>query len=157
MRTRIGLLGGVLVLLIGAGIAALAYQAGVTQGAASAASGAAPAVVYGPWFWGFGGFHLLGILFGLFILFIVARVVLGAIFWGGPGQWGRRGRGRWADGPGGRPDRDAFFAEMHRRFHEGEQASAGGAGAGVGGAASAGSAGGSGPWAGSTPHQDPGA
>ncbi len=132
MRTRIGLLGGALVLLIGAGVAALAYQAGVTQGAASAASGTAPAAVYGPWFWGFGGFHLLGILFGLFFLFIVARVVLGVLFWGGPGHWGRHGRGRWAGGPRDRPDRDAFFAEMHRRFHEDDRSSAGGAGPGAG-------------------------
>lgn len=146
MRTRIGLIGGVLVLLIGAGIAALAYQAGVTQGAASATSGsgAATAVVYGPWFWGFGGFHILGILFGLFILFLVARVVLGVLFWGGPGHWGRHGRGHWGEGLRGRPDRDAFFAEMHRRYHEQDKATGA-------------TAGGSDAGAGTPPRQDPGA
>jgi hypothetical protein len=135
MRTRFGLLGGVLVLLLGAGIAALAYQAGVSQGAASAASAGSVVVVGGgPW-----GFGIFGILFGLFFLFILARIVIGVTFGAfgrGRGPWGHgsfMGRRAWMDssasgpgtgGPGaGGPrghwgDREAFVAEMHRRLHE---------------------------------------
>jgi len=132
MRTRFGLLGGVLVLVLGAGIAALAYQAGVSQGAATAASAGSVIVVGGgPW-----GFGILGILFGLFFLFFLARLVIGVTFGAfgrGRGAWshgGHHGRGPWsggpADGPGpgaGGPrtqwgDRDAFLAQMHRNLHE---------------------------------------
>jgi len=135
MRTRFGLLGGVLVLVLGAGIAALAYQAGVSQGAATAASAGSVVVVGGgPW-----GFGIFGVLFGLFFLFILARVVIGVTFGAfghGRGPWGHggfAGRGRWMDGPAGGfgasgpgaggprgpwGDRDTFFAEMHRHLHE---------------------------------------
>jgi hypothetical protein len=130
MRTRFGLLGGVLVLALGAGIAALAYQAGVSQGAATAAS-AGSVVVIGGGSWGFG---ILGILFGLFFLFFLARLVIGVTFGAfgrGRGSWahgGPHGRGAWSDGPAGGPgagsprtpwgDREAFVAEMHRHLHE---------------------------------------
>ncbi len=132
MRTRIGLIGGALVLLIGAGVAALAYQAGAasTAGGGAAANG----VVYGPWFWGFGFFHVIGLLFGLFILFVIARIVIGAVFWGGQGRMGRHGR-HWGEGPWGYPDRDAFFADMHRRLHEREQAGGTGTGSSPSGGA----------------------
>jgi hypothetical protein len=130
MRTRFGLLGGVLVLALGAGIAALAYQAGLSQGAATAASGGSVIVVGGgPW-----GFGILGILFGLFFLFFLARLVIGVTFGAfgrGRGPWGHGGRhswGAWSDGPAGGPDaggsrtpwgdRGAFLAEMHRNLHE---------------------------------------
>lgn len=138
MRTRFGLLGGVLVLALGAGIAALAYQAGVSQGAATAASAGSVVVVGGgPW-----GFGILGILFGLFFLFFLARLVIGVTFGAfahGRGPWahgGHRGPGAWADGPAGGPgargprarwgDREAFVAEMHRHLHERDAAAADG-------------------------------
>lgn len=137
MRTRFGLLGGVLVLAFGAGVAALAYQAGVSQGAATAATtGSVVVIGGGPW-----GFGILGVLFGLFFLFILARIVIGITFGAfgrgrRHGPWahgGYPGRGAWRDGPAdgsgageadtGGPrrhwgDRDAFVAEMHRHLHE---------------------------------------
>ncbi len=143
MRTRFGLLGGVLVLALGAGIAALAYQAGVSQGAATAAT-AGSVVVVGGGSWGFG---IFGVLFGLFLLFVLARIVLGVTFGAfgrghGRGPWahgGYPGRGGWTDGPSGGPgasgpgaggprghwaDREAFVAEMHRHLHERDAAAA---------------------------------
>ena len=152
MRTRFGLLGGVLVLAFGAGIAALAYQAGVSQGAATAAT-AGSVVVIGGGSWGFG---IFGVLFGLFILFVLASIVIGVTFGSfgrrhGRGPWahgGHPGRGAWTDAPAGGPgvggsgagargdwgDREAFVAEMHRHLHErdatGSVAAAGSAAAG---------------------------
>ena len=141
MRTRFGLLGGVLVLALGAGVAALAYQAGVSQGAATAATtGSVVVIGGGPW-----GFGVLGVLFGLFFLFILARIVIGITFgtFGrgrGHGPWAHGyhpGRGAWTDAPAGGPgaggpgaggsrgywgDRETFVAEMHRRLHERETA-----------------------------------
>lgn len=106
MRTRFGLLGGVLVLVLGAGIAALAYQAGVSQGAATAASAGSVVVVGGgPW-----GFGIFGVLFGLFFLFILARIVIGVTFGAfgrGRGPWGHggfTGRRAWMDSSAGGPD-----------------------------------------------------
>jgi hypothetical protein len=152
MRTRFGLLGGVLVLAFGAGIAALAYQAGVSQGAAAAAT-AGSVVVIGSGSWGFG---IFGVLFGLFILFVLARIVIGVTFGAfgrghGRGRWahgGYPGRGAWSDAPAGGPgagghgaggsgadarshwgDRETFVAEMHRHLHERDTA-AGSAAAG---------------------------
>jgi len=137
MRTRFGLLGGVIVLAFGAGIAALAYQAGVSQGAATAAT-AGSVVVIGGGSWGFG---IFGVLFGLFILFVLARIVVGVTFGAfgrghGRGPWahgGHPGRFAWTDAPAGGPgarghgaggardrwgDREAFVAELHRHLHE---------------------------------------
>lgn len=152
MRTRFGLLGGVLVLAFGAGIAALAYQAGVSQGAATAAT-VGSVVVIGGGSWGFGVF---GVLFGLFLLFVLARIVIGVTFGAfgrghGRGSWahgGYPGRGAWTDAPTGGPaaggsgagarsrwgDREAFVAEMHRHLHE-RDAAAGSAAAGPAAAA----------------------
>ncbi len=147
MRTRFGLLGGVLVLAFGAGIAALAYQAGVSQGAATAAT-AGSVVVIGSGSWGFG---IFGVLFGLFLLFVLARIVIGVTFGAfgrghGRGPWahgGYPGRGAWTDAPAGGPDagghgtggarghwgdREAFVAEMHRHLHERDAAAASAAG-----------------------------
>jgi hypothetical protein len=130
MRTRFGLLGGVLILALGAGIAALAYQAGLNQGAATATAAGSVVVIGG----GSGGFGIFGILLGLFFLFLLARLVIGVTFGAfgrGRGPWtgGGRHRGRsWFDGPSGGPgtgaprgpwgDRETFVAEMHRRLHE---------------------------------------
>jgi hypothetical protein len=129
MRTRFGFFGGILILALGAGITALAYQAGLNQGAATAASAGSVVVVGG----GPGAFGILGVLFGLFFLFLLARIVIGITFFAfgrGRGSWGgdHPGRGAWFDRPAGGPgaagfrgpagDREAFVAEMHRRLHE---------------------------------------
>ena len=130
MRTRFGLLGGVLILALGAGIAALAYQAGLNQGAATAAAAGSVVVIGG----GSGGFGIFGILLGLFFLFLLARLVIGVTFGAfgrshGPWAGGGRHRGAaWFDGASGGPgaggprgrwgDRETFVAEMHRRLHE---------------------------------------
>jgi hypothetical protein len=144
MRTRFGLLGGVLILAFGAGIAALAYQAGVSQGAATAAT-AGSVVVIGGGSWGFG---IFGVLFGLFILFVLARIVIGVTFGAfgrghGHGPWahgGYPGRGAWTDASVGGPgagarghwgDREAFVAEMHRHLHERDAAAGSVAAAGT--------------------------
>ncbi len=142
MRTRFGLFGGVLVLALGAGIAALAYQAGLNQGAATAGSAGSVVVVGG----GPGAFGILGVLFGLFFLFLLARIVIGITFFAfgrGRGAWGsgHRGRGAWFDGPAVGPgaggfrgpwgDRETFIAEMHRRYHERDAAAAGAAAGGA--------------------------
>jgi hypothetical protein len=136
MRTRFGLFGGVLILALGAGIAALAYQAGMNQGAATAASAGSVVVVGG----GPGAFGILGVLLGLFLLFVFARIVIGITFGAfgrGRGRWAgdHRGRGAWFDGPAGGPgadgfhgpwgERETFVAEMHRRLHERDAATAG--------------------------------
>jgi hypothetical protein len=132
MRARAGFLGGILVLLIGAGVAGLAYQAGLSQAATTtvaAGTAAAPVVMYPGWGFGFAGFHLFGILFGLLFLFVMARIVFGLLFWRGPRHWGERGE--WgarhmgpmgATGPMGR--RGDRFMEFHRWLHEQEQAQA---------------------------------
>jgi len=144
MRTRFGLFGGVLILALGAGIAALAYQAGLNQGAATAASAGSVVVVGG----GPGTFGILGVLFGLFFLFVLARIVIGITFLTfrrGHGRWtgDHGGRGAWFNGPAGGPvagglrgprgDRETFVAEMHRRLHERDAAAAGVAAAGAAG------------------------
>ena len=133
MRTRFGLLGGVLVLAFGAGIAALAYQAGVSQGAATAATAGSVVVIDGG-SWGFG---IFGVLFGLFRFTLLVRRGFGAFGRGhGRGPWahgGYPGRGAWTDAPADGPgagghgagsardhwgDREAFVAAMHRHLHE---------------------------------------
>jgi hypothetical protein len=137
MRARAGFLGGILVLLVGAGVAWLAYQAGLSQ-AATTAAGTASVVVYGGA--GFGFFHIVGIIFGLFLLFGLARLLFGLLFWRGPRHWSRMGMGPGAAGPGGFghggfgpghmgrwADREAFVAEMHRRLHEADAAAGTGA------------------------------
>ncbi len=125
MRTRIGLLGGALIVLIGAGVAALAYQAGLSQSAAATTSGG-PVVYYGGWGWGFFPFHIIGLLFGLIFLFIVARIVIGVLFWRGPRRWEERWGPGGPGGPGGPWGRHGYraarFEEMHRWMHEQEAA-----------------------------------
>ncbi len=143
MRTRLGFLGGSLILALGAGIAALAYQAGLNQGAATAASAGSVVVVGG----GPGAFSILGVLFGLFFLFVLGRIVIGVSFGAfgrGRGRWAHDDRGRraWFEGPAGGPgsggfrgpwgDRETFLAEMHRRLHERDAAAGAAAGATAG-------------------------
>lgn len=123
-------------LVIGGGVIAnVAYQAGlntaVTTAVADGGTVVAPVPAYG---WGYGmgygwhpfgfGFGIFGLLFGLFLLFVIFGLIR-AIFWGrhrgwGPGGWGgpgnggesRYGRNPWIErfGPS--------FEEWHRQAHE---------------------------------------
>ncbi|HEY8656874.1 MAG TPA: hypothetical protein VIN34_09090 [Candidatus Limnocylindria bacterium] len=110
------LFAAILILVLGAAIAAGAYEAGLAQSGAQIvipAAGAAPAAgapavaYYGHphgWGWGFGFFGFLFPLFGLLLFFGLMRALVG----GGRG-WGHRG---WnGDAITGR------FEEWHRRAH----------------------------------------
>ena len=118
-----------LVVLVGVGYAA--FSMGVAQGAASklaAASGPAgttPVPYYGWPFWfngsPFWGFHILGLFFGVFVLFFFLRLISFAVWGPRLGYW-RHMHGHW-DEEGGVPSR---FREWHDRAHgaaEGEKRS----------------------------------
>jgi hypothetical protein len=84
----------------------VAYDAGLTRGAAeaAAAAGTLPAYAYGwhrPWGFGFG--------FPLLFFFLFWLVLARAAFWGGP--WRRRCYYRGGDVP-------PAFDDWHRRAHE---------------------------------------
>src|SRR5690349_2708183 len=131
---------------VGVGI----YQAGLAQGVVDAGRLPAGAVVpvagYG-YGWGFHGFGIFGLLFGIFFLFLIFRLI-GAAFGRGRG-WGpgRYGHGSWSKGygpgfggPGAggpeawRAERDRQISDLHRRLHEEEPTSgASSAGGGAGG------------------------
>ncbi len=100
----------VLVAVGAVALGAIIYQAGVADGAASAAAGG-QAVHYvghwGPWF-GF-GWGFFGLLFPLLFVFILFGLIRAA-FWGG------RPYRRWRYGPP--PD----VEEWHRRMHDRGQA-----------------------------------
>jgi hypothetical protein len=116
-RWIVGILVGLVVIAIGAGIVNNAYQAGLAQGLAQSGQPGEPQpgmrpYHYGPWGYGwFGhGFGFFGFLLFLFLIFAVIR---GLFF------WGRGGPGSWHRGPGaGAPP---WFEEWHRRAHEGKQ------------------------------------
>jgi len=123
------LLAGLLLLAAIAGIALLAYNAGVTHGQALGA--VAPATqnsgqvypVYPFWwpfpFFGFGFFGLLAAFFLFWIAFAALRFAL----WGPRFGWHRwrRGYGYWGErGSGEEPSIPPMMAELHRRMHEAE-------------------------------------
>ncbi len=96
-------------------VGAIAYQAGLSDGAASAAGGAQVVRYVGHWGapWFGAGWGLLGLIFPLLFLFLIFGLIRAA-FWGGP-----RGRRYWGYGPrswgyGPRPD----LEEWHRHLHE---------------------------------------
>lgn len=110
MGTR-GVVAILLVLLIGAGVAGIAYNAGVARGLAGSGQispppGVAPYPYYGP-YW-HGPFGFFGFLFPLLFFFLIFALLKGLFWgrhWGGyPGHWG-----------GGVPP---MFEEWHRRAHE---------------------------------------
>lgn len=92
---------GAAAFLVLGGVAALAYQAGVSTGAALPAASGAPAAY--PYYWhpffGFGFFGLLFPLLFLFLVFGLVRAVAG-------GGWGHRGGHR------------RMLEEWHRDMHE---------------------------------------
>jgi hypothetical protein len=120
---RSGILWIVLALLVAAGVAVVAYQAGLAVNL-SHVQGAAPAYgYYGyPGFWalglGFGAFHLIGLLFFLLLLFLLFRLAFRPRGWGGWGGYRGPGQEPWQGGPP--PFVQDRFDEMHRRSH-GEQ------------------------------------
>ncbi len=111
-------LGVVLVVgLIAAGAALgwMAYNAGLTQGAAQAAGAPLGAVrygMYGPHFMAPFGFGLLGCLVPLAFLFLVFSLFR-LVAWGG---MGRHGHGGW--GPGGWGMHDGMRERWHQRMEE---------------------------------------
>ncbi len=109
-----------LLVLAAAGIAVVAYNAGVAQGLAAAGEPSTPGVVGpyrgypGPYF-----FPPFGFFFGFLGLLLVVFLIVGlvrALTWGGRRGWADRGH--WPDGGwagGARPT----FEEWHRRAHGG--------------------------------------
>ncbi len=118
-------LGGIVLVVLTIGLIGSVFQAGFLAGAAGTTAGAVPAPWYGGWAygWGFGGFHLLGTLFTIFIIFALLRLVFGGgrRGRGSDGGWGHRGwgHGPWtAGGPnaGGSGDPSRFGGwELHAR------------------------------------------
>lgn len=123
------ILAGLVLIIAIAGIAFIAYNAGVTHGAVTNSQVPAvqnngqPVPVYGVPYWrpfGFFGFACFVPLVGLFLLFLAFSAVR-AIIWGPRLGWRRMHHGRylWGDkGPEGIPP---VFAEMHRRMHEADE------------------------------------
>lgn len=113
MGTR-GIVAVLLVLLVGAGVAGIAYNAGVARGIAGSGQvappppGVAPYPYYGPYWHGPFGFGFFGFLFPLLFFFLIFALLKG-LFWGH--RWGGY-YGRWG---GGVPP---MFEEWHRRAHE---------------------------------------
>ena len=95
-------------------VGAVAYQLGLSDGAASATGGAQVVRYVGPWgapsfgaAWG-----IFGLIFPLFFLFLFIGLIRAAL-------WGGSRRDRWGYGPrpwgyGPRPD----IEEWHRHLHE---------------------------------------
>ena len=104
-------------ILLAGTLSAIAYNVGLSEGAAQIAASASadagvsapgtvppPYVYYGwhrPWGWGF--FPLFPLLFIFFWFFLIR-----AFWWGGPRRWGYYG---------GPHDRESF-EEWHRRAHD---------------------------------------
>lgn len=120
-------LGVVLVIAIAAGLAAVAYNAGVNEGFNVAVQQAVQAgqpvpVVpygYGPyWHSGIGFFGIFFWIIGFFLLIGLIRAVFG-FGRGGRGGWGKSGHG-----PGGFPGyggRGEAVADWHRELHRREE------------------------------------
>ena len=85
------LLGGLLLVGLFVGLAGSIFQAGVVAGAAGG-SGAVGVPWYGwqAFGWGFGGFHLLGTIFTIFLIVALVRFAFG----GGHRRDGHHGFGR---------------------------------------------------------------
>lgn len=138
MRGFFGFLFGLILIGVVVSLGVGVYQAGIAQGIVDAgrypAAAAVPVAGYG---WHGPGF--LGILFGIFFLFLIFGLIRAAFFRGrdyGPG-WGHHGYGwgpGWSRGPesGGpeawREERDRRIADLHRRLHEEGDAGTSGSG-----------------------------
>ncbi len=129
------IIAGLVLIAAIAGIAVLAYNAGVAHG--QALSAVAPTTQSGgqvypfyPFWWPFPffGLGIFGVLAAVF-LFFLAFGALRFVLWGPRWGWRRwhRGYGYWGErGTGEEPPIPPMMAEMHRRMHaEDEGKSAG--------------------------------
>ncbi len=124
-NTLFRILGALLLVVILAGVAIFAYNAGLAQGvaAAPATSSANPGTAPYPYYYGgpfffrpfgfpFFGFPFLGCLFPLLFFFLIF-FALRFLFWRGPRFWGGYGGGRH-----GSQTPPPYFEEWHRQAHE---------------------------------------
>ncbi len=124
------ILSGLVLIAVIAGIAILAYNAGVTHGTSlteAAPAGESGAQAYpfygGPFWWPFPffGFGFLGLL-AVFFLLSIAFGAFRRMLWGPRFGWhmGHRMYGHWGD-KGWEEGIPPMMAEMHRRMHEAEE------------------------------------
>ncbi|MEO8470124.1 MAG: hypothetical protein ABI573_10720 [Chloroflexota bacterium] len=112
------LLGGLLLVGLFVGLAGSIFQAGVVAGAAGGSG-----VVGVPWYgwqgfgWGFGGFHLLGTIFTVFLIVALIRFAFG----GGRHRDGHHGFGRGWEHHGSMPfgSWEDRARERHDAWHRG--------------------------------------
>ena len=112
------LLGGLLLVGLFVGLAGSIFQAGVVAGAAGGSG-----VVGVPWYgwqgfgWGFGGFHLLGTIFTIFLIVALIRFAFG----GGRRRNGHHGFGRGWEHHGSMPfgNWEDRARERHDAWHRG--------------------------------------
>lgn len=122
-RGIVSILFSLLLVVVLIGVGAGIYQAGVSQGIVDAgrfpAGATVPVANSG---WGFQGFF--GLLFGIFLLFLVFGLVRAAFSrgrGGGHGYGWAHGYGPRSGGPEGwREERERRMSELHRRLHEAE-------------------------------------
>ncbi len=124
---RIGLMGLLLGSLALGGVGIIAYQLGVSAGAASAAVAGGATVVYAaPWGAGFGFFPVIGLLFfGLLFLAVIGSIGRAAWGRGGPGRgpwmggpaWAHGGPGAWAHDRPVPPFVQECLARWHAEAH----------------------------------------
>ena len=121
-RRGFGLLGFLVGLLLLGVVAAVAYNVGLSTGAAS--DGGTVPVAYGQWVGFGGGFGFFGFLFFILILILLFRAVFRPWGWGhhgwrggyggyGPGWWGYKGT-ETRDVP---PPFEPMLESWHRRMH----------------------------------------
>lgn len=113
---RFGLFGFLVLLLLVGAVGAVSYNLGISTGAAEAALADGAAVIYAP----AAGLSPFGLILGFFFVVLIIGFI-GKAFAGprmamGPGHWGHRGRGAWADGH----DHDVPepFRPMLERWHQ---------------------------------------
>lgn len=126
-RSPFGVIAGlVLVVAIAAGVAYLAYGAGITNGMAQALPEGERVAPVAPYFYGPYGFHPFGWFgfgpLGCLVPLLICFLIFGAmrmLFWSRWGGWGRGGMGRF--GHRGYEDWPDWMKERaedwHRRMH----------------------------------------
>lgn len=126
MRRGFGIFGVLMTLIVIGVVGFFAYQVGWSDGLAQhlPANGGQTTVV-APYYYGWGGPHFLGfgwifgLLFSLFLLFFVFRVIAFGLFGGWRrGGWGMYDRHGWGMYGGGIPPAiDERMREWHRQAH----------------------------------------
>jgi hypothetical protein len=127
MRRGLGLIWLLVTVIVIATVGVIAYQAGWSEGFAQHVPEGTTAVApypyygyYGPHFFGFG--WIFGLLFFLFILFVISRIVMFGRWRGGWGYGGHRGG--WMSG-GVPPAIDERMREWHQKAHGDQPAAPG--------------------------------